>query len=80
MVSAQLVLIASTNSESDKSELDRLWARAAGDVLGVVEGPGRVSLSARFSLERAPGILGEVFGAEGVFRIGCLGGVLVCRR
>ncbi|MFI9788194.1 class I SAM-dependent methyltransferase [Kitasatospora sp. NPDC051984] len=56
------VLIASTNSESDKVELDRLWARAAGDVLGVAEGPGRVSLSARFSLERAPGILGEVFG------------------
>ncbi|MFF0295845.1 class I SAM-dependent methyltransferase [Kitasatospora sp. NPDC004615] len=126
------VLIASTNSESDKAELDRLWARAAGDVLGVAEGPGRVSLSARFSLERAPGILREVFGevrvrrlpglieltdpapvvahlasyeawagqcgvpfretvaraaeivadvieSEGAFRIGCLGGELVCR-
>ncbi|MFJ5925775.1 class I SAM-dependent methyltransferase [Kitasatospora sp. NPDC092948] len=126
------VLVASTNGENDKAELDRLWARAAGDVLGVGEGPGRVSLSARFSLERAPGVLGEVFGevrvrrlpgvievtdpgpvvahlasyeawagqcgvpfretvvraaeivaariaAEGVFRIGCLGGVVVCR-
>nr|BFD91504.1 hypothetical protein KitaXyl93_28640 [Kitasatospora sp. Xyl93] len=55
------VLIASTNSDTDKQELDRLWARAAGDVLGVPEGPGRVTLSSRFSLEKASGYLGAVF-------------------
>lgn len=55
------VLIASTNSDTDKQELDRLWARAAGDVLGLPEGPARVSLSSRFSLERAPGYLGAEF-------------------
>ncbi|MET8541641.1 class I SAM-dependent methyltransferase [Kitasatospora sp. NPDC004799] len=55
------VLIASTNSETDKQELDRLWSRAAGDVLGLPEGPARVSLSSRFSLENAPGYLGAVF-------------------
>ncbi|SOB83864.1 class I SAM-dependent methyltransferase [Streptomyces sp. 1331.2] len=55
------VLIASTNSDTDKRELDRLWARAAGDVLGIPEGPARVSLSSRFSLEKAPSYLGTVF-------------------
>ncbi|MER6359859.1 class I SAM-dependent methyltransferase [Kitasatospora sp. NPDC001527] len=55
------VLIASTNSDTDKQELDRLWARAAGDVLGIPEGPARVSLSSRFSFEKAPGYLGTAF-------------------
>ncbi|WP_234341576.1 class I SAM-dependent methyltransferase [Streptomyces sp. NRRL S-1813] len=55
------VVIASTNSARDKAELDRLWERAAGDVLGVVKGPARISLSARFSLERASGLLGAAF-------------------
>ncbi|MFE6054584.1 class I SAM-dependent methyltransferase [Kitasatospora sp. NPDC056446] len=56
------VLLVSTNSDTDKRELDRLWRRAAGDVLGIPEGPARVSLSARFSLEQAVGHLGAVFG------------------
>ncbi|MFF3114235.1 class I SAM-dependent methyltransferase [Kitasatospora sp. NPDC057904] len=55
------VLIASTNSETDKQDLDQLWARAAGDVLGVPEGPARVSLSSRFSLEKASGYLRTAF-------------------
>ncbi|MEU5161847.1 class I SAM-dependent methyltransferase [Streptomyces sp. NPDC020875] len=54
-------VIVSTNGERDKHELDALWARAAADVLGVAEGPSRLSLSARFSLERAPGFLRPVF-------------------
>lgn len=61
VVTAGGVLIASTNSERDKAELDRLWERAAGDVLGVERGPSRISLSARFSLERAPALLGAAF-------------------
>ncbi|MFC8723574.1 class I SAM-dependent methyltransferase [Kitasatospora sp. NPDC057198] len=56
------VLVVSTNSDTDKRELDRLWVRAAGDVLGLAEGPARVSLSSRFSLEGAPGFLGAAFG------------------
>ncbi|MFE7313903.1 class I SAM-dependent methyltransferase [Streptomyces sp. NPDC057555] len=56
-------VIVSTNSERDKSELDRLWERAAGDVLGVEKGPARISLSARFSLEKAVGLLGSCFGS-----------------
>ncbi|MFI1680365.1 class I SAM-dependent methyltransferase [Streptomyces sp. NPDC020607] len=56
------LLIASTNSDRDKSELDELWMRAAGDVLGTGRGPARISLSGRFSLEKAPGFLGERFG------------------
>lgn len=32
------VVIASTNSARDKAELDHLWERAAGDVLGVDKG------------------------------------------
>ncbi|MER7848909.1 class I SAM-dependent methyltransferase [Kitasatospora sp. NPDC096077] len=55
------VLIASTNSDTDKQELDQLWARAAGDVLGIPEGPARVSLSSRFSLEKARSYLGTAF-------------------
>ncbi|MET8980871.1 methyltransferase domain-containing protein [Streptomyces sp. NPDC004539] len=127
------VAIVSTNSRTDKRELEQLWRRAAGDVLGVPEGPARVQLSARFTLEDAPAILGSVFGdlrtiplpgvievteaepviahlasyeawadkagvpfretierarervdevieVEGVFRVTCLGGMLVCRR
>ncbi|WBP88180.1 class I SAM-dependent methyltransferase [Kitasatospora cathayae] len=55
------VLIASTNSDTDKRELDQLWAKAAGDVLGIPKGPARVSLSSRFSLEKAPEYLGATF-------------------
>ncbi|MER7516155.1 class I SAM-dependent methyltransferase [Streptomyces sp. NPDC126499] len=55
-------VIASTNSDRDKPELDDLWQRAAGDVLGVDRGPARISLGARFSLEKAPALLGEQFG------------------
>ncbi|MFJ7274840.1 class I SAM-dependent methyltransferase [Kitasatospora sp. NPDC098663] len=126
------VLIASTNSDTDKRELDQLWARAAGDVLGIPEGPARVSLSSRFSLEKARSYLGTAFkdirvrqlpgtieindpapivahlasyeawadqcgvpfhetvnraaeivaatiATEGLFKITCLGGFLVCR-
>ncbi|MFF4353317.1 class I SAM-dependent methyltransferase [Streptomyces sp. NPDC001530] len=54
--------LASTNSARDKAELDDLWQRAAGDVLGTGRGPARISLSARFSLEKAPAFLGEEFG------------------
>ncbi|MHB9860507.1 class I SAM-dependent methyltransferase [Streptomyces sp. YIM S03343] len=56
------LVIASTNSDRDKAELDDLWQRAAGDVLGTGHGPARISLSARFSLEKAPAFLGEEFG------------------
>ncbi|WP_432035834.1 class I SAM-dependent methyltransferase [Streptomyces cucumeris] len=56
------LVIASTNSDGDKAELDDLWQRAAGDVLGTGRGPARISLSARFSLEVAPALLGEEFG------------------
>ncbi|MEU6757355.1 class I SAM-dependent methyltransferase [Streptomyces sp. NPDC046685] len=55
------IAIASTNSRTDKRELEDLWRRAAGDVLGIPEGPARVQLSARFTLEDAPAILGTVF-------------------
>ncbi|WP_137993404.1 class I SAM-dependent methyltransferase [Streptomyces vilmorinianum] len=55
------LVVASTNSDRDKAELDDLWQRAAGDVLGVERGPARISLSARFSLEKAPAFLGEEF-------------------
>nr|WP_239079518.1 class I SAM-dependent methyltransferase [Streptomyces sp. SID7909] len=122
------IAIVSTNSRTDKRELEHLWRQAAGDVLGVQEGPARVQLSARFTLEDAPEVLGavrtiplpgvievtdaepvvahlasyeawademgvpfqetierarervnEVIRAEGVFRVTCLGGLLVCR-
>ncbi|UXY33053.1 class I SAM-dependent methyltransferase [Streptomyces sp. HUAS TT20] len=56
------LVIASTNSDRDKAELDDLWQRAAGDILGTGRGPARISLSARFSLEKAPALLGEEFG------------------
>lgn len=56
------VVIASTNSDRDKAQLDALWERASGEVLGVANGPGRISLSARFSLEKAPSLLGAGFG------------------
>ncbi|MGW1712215.1 class I SAM-dependent methyltransferase [Streptomyces sp. NPDC002156] len=56
------LMIASTNSDRDKAELDDLWQRAAGDVLGIGRGPARISLSARFSLEKAPSYLREAFG------------------
>nr|WSY51864.1 class I SAM-dependent methyltransferase [Streptomyces sp. NBC_00886] len=56
------LVIASTNSDRDKAQLDDLWQRAAGDVLGTGRGPARISLSARFSLEKAPAFLGEEFG------------------
>ncbi|MFJ3922644.1 class I SAM-dependent methyltransferase [Streptomyces sp. NPDC090022] len=55
------IAIASTNSRTDKRELEDLWRRATGDVLGLPEGPARVQLSARFTLEDAPAILGTVF-------------------
>ncbi|WP_037602348.1 class I SAM-dependent methyltransferase [Streptacidiphilus rugosus] len=53
------LVIASTNSDTDKQELDQLWKQAAADVLGITEGPSRVSLSSRFSLEKAPELLGR---------------------
>ncbi|MHB9864429.1 class I SAM-dependent methyltransferase [Streptomyces sp. YIM S03343] len=56
------VVIVSTNSARDKAELDELWRRAAGHVLGVGQGPARISLSARFSLEKALAFMGESFG------------------
>jgi len=56
------LVIASTNSDRDKAELDDLWQRAAGDVLGTGRGPARISLSARFSLEKALAFLGHEFG------------------
>ncbi|PZT72271.1 MULTISPECIES: class I SAM-dependent methyltransferase [unclassified Streptomyces] len=56
------IAVVSTNSRTDKRELEHLWRRAAGDVLGVREGPARVQLSARFTLEDAPAVLGAVFG------------------
>ncbi|MFF4988366.1 class I SAM-dependent methyltransferase [Streptosporangium saharense] len=55
------LLIASTNGDTDKHELDQLWSTAAGHILGLPEGPTRVSLSSRFSLEKAPGYLAEAF-------------------
>ncbi|MEW1655706.1 class I SAM-dependent methyltransferase [Streptomyces sp. NPDC093707] len=55
-------LIVTTNSERDKAELARLWERAAADVLGVEKGPERISLSARFPLEKAVDLLGTCFG------------------
>ncbi|MGC0329437.1 SAM-dependent methyltransferase [Streptomyces sp. SAI-170] len=62
VVAADGMVIASTNSDRDKAELDDLWQRAAGDVLGTGRGPARISLSARFSLEKAGVFLGEEFG------------------
>ncbi|MDV9189039.1 methyltransferase domain-containing protein [Streptomyces sp. SR27] len=61
VVSRDGLVVASTNSDGDKAELDDLWQRAAGDVLGIDRGPARISLGARFSLEKAPAFLGEEF-------------------
>lgn len=47
------VLIASTNSRTDKTELDNWWAQAAADVLGNPTGPKRVKLSDHFPAETA---------------------------
>ncbi|WP_416975756.1 class I SAM-dependent methyltransferase [Streptomyces sp. 4F14] len=55
------IAVVSTNSRTDKRELEDLWRRAAGDVLGMKEGPARVQLSARFTLEDAPPVLGTAF-------------------
>ncbi|MFI8322037.1 class I SAM-dependent methyltransferase [Streptomyces sp. NPDC085529] len=63
------LVVASTNSDRDKAELDDLWQRAAGDVLGVERGPARISLSARFSLEKAPTFLGEEFSRVEVIEL-----------
>ncbi|NEC30628.1 class I SAM-dependent methyltransferase [Streptomyces sp. SID8111] len=63
VVAGDGLVIASTNSDRDKAELDELWQRAAGDVLGTGRGPARISLSARFSLEKAPAFLEEEFGS-----------------
>ncbi|MEU6554562.1 class I SAM-dependent methyltransferase [Streptomyces sp. NPDC046915] len=63
------LVIVSTNSDRDKAELDDLWQRAAGDVLGIGRGPARISLSARFSLEKAPAFLGEEFGRVETIRL-----------
>lgn len=57
-------LIVSTNSRSDKHELGELWSSAAADVLGATEGPERVSLSDRFALEDAQGVLGRYFAID----------------
>lgn len=55
------VLIASTNGRDDKRELDDLWSAAAADVLGLQEGPSRISLSNRFALDDAPGVLSRFY-------------------
>ncbi|MFE5564732.1 class I SAM-dependent methyltransferase [Amycolatopsis japonica] len=60
LVRGGLVFV-STNGRRDKSELDDLWSAAAADVLGVAEGPRRVALSERFTLEDAPRLLGPYF-------------------
>ncbi|MFM9540882.1 class I SAM-dependent methyltransferase [Streptomyces turgidiscabies] len=62
VVACDGLVIVSTNSNRDKAELDDLWQRAAGDVLGTGRGPVRISLNARFSLEKAPAFLREEFG------------------
>jgi SAM-dependent methyltransferase len=54
-------VLVSANSIRDKAELDRLWERATGDIHGIPDGPPRISLSARFALEKAPAFLGERF-------------------
>ena len=55
------VLVASTNADDDKRELDDLWSAAAADVLGTSTGPRRISLSSRFPLDQAPARLGRYF-------------------
>ncbi|MGW1194589.1 class I SAM-dependent methyltransferase [Streptomyces sp. NPDC002536] len=62
-------VVASTNGDHDKAELDDLWQRASGDVLGRDRGPSRISLSARFSLEKAPSLLGAAFSTVRVVEL-----------
>ncbi|NYI05552.1 class I SAM-dependent methyltransferase [Allostreptomyces psammosilenae] len=57
------LVVVSTNSGTDKRELDQLWRRASGDVLGVPEGPSRVTLSSRFRLEDAQVLLADHFAS-----------------
>ncbi|MFD0772539.1 class I SAM-dependent methyltransferase [Streptomonospora algeriensis] len=54
-------LIASTNAEDDKRELDDLWQAAAGDVLGIDHGPRRIRLSDHFPLDAGAARLEEYF-------------------
>ncbi|GAB3464630.1 hypothetical protein GCM10027570_52610 [Streptomonospora sediminis] len=55
------ILIASTNAEDDKQELDDLWQAAAGDVLGAGQVPHRTRLSDRFPLDTGADRLREDF-------------------
>jgi SAM-dependent methyltransferase len=55
------VLIASTNAQDDKHELDDVWSGAAAEVLGIAAGPRRISLSSRFPLDDAPIRLSRYF-------------------
>ncbi|MGL5824720.1 MAG: class I SAM-dependent methyltransferase [Nocardioides sp.] len=54
-------VVASTNARADKQELDELWAAAAAVVMGVEQGPRRISLSDRFALDDAPVMLRRHF-------------------
>ncbi|MGW2016634.1 class I SAM-dependent methyltransferase [Streptomyces sp. NPDC001927] len=63
------MVVASTNGERDKLELEELWQRAAGDVLGIERGPARISIGARFSLENAPALLGQEFSRVEVIEL-----------
>ncbi len=46
VVAGDGLVVVSTNSDRDKPELEDLWQRAAGDVLGTGRGRARISLSA----------------------------------
>ncbi|MCD9873892.1 class I SAM-dependent methyltransferase [Streptomyces guryensis] len=48
------LLAVSTNSTRDKPELDDLWQRFAGEVLGTGRGPPRISLSVRPPVDTTP--------------------------
>lgn len=71
------LLIASTNVEDDKHELDELWATATGEVLDVSEGPRRVKLSETFSLDAGAELIDTMFGQihvtelKGVIEVDC---------
>lgn len=52
--------LVSTNASTDKAELTEVWRDAVADVVGDAPA-GRVSFSGRFTLERAPEILGRGF-------------------
>lgn len=56
------VLVASTNAEDDKQELDDLWQAAAADVLGTDQGARPARLSDRFPLDAGAAQLREYFG------------------